>query len=232
MCIVGVGLYQWFGSPVEVALLAGDLGLVPRTALGASRRLAREFGDGPSLDTIVEFFYKVIGPTFAYTFLHAGPIHAVSNVFALWVFGSRLESDTSWWRLGSFALLCAVVGAVAELNWATDPTSVRLGASAVVGGVAVAYLLFHSKARITVLCLPLPILVRTPAVLVAVFWAALQFHKIQEFLGGGYGASIGYPAQASGCVVGGLVLAPLVLGIKRRKLTGKKPVRGARRSTP
>ena len=228
MCIVGAGLYQWFGNPQDVALLIGDFGLVPERALGASGRLFRASGSG-ILDATGEFLYEVLGPALSYAPLHAGPIHALSNAAALWVFGSRLESDTSWWRYGCFVLLCALVGAVAELNWATDPTSPRVGASAVVGGVAVAYLLFHPRGKITMLYLPLPILAKTPAFLVAVFWGTLQFHKIQAFLGDGHGASIGYAAQASGCVVGGMVLAPLLMGFKRRKPTHKKKVSRARR---
>lgn len=72
-----------------------------------------------------------------YMFVHGGFFHILFNMYALWIFGPRLEHE---WGSGSFAyyyLWCGVGGLLLHFLIARD--SLLFGASAAVFGVMLAY---------------------------------------------------------------------------------------------
>jgi membrane associated rhomboid family serine protease len=69
-------------------------------------------------------------------FLHAGPIHLLFNMFALWILGSMIEPALGRWRFGLIyfvSLLCGSFGALL-----LSPDELTVGASGAVFGLMAA----------------------------------------------------------------------------------------------
>lgn len=94
-----------------------------------------------------------------HVFLHADPIHIVTNMIALWIFGDAVEDALGHGRYLLFFFLCAAAGALAEGAITPEPLRPLVGASGAISGVMGAYLLLHPHARILVLLfLRIPVL--------------------------------------------------------------------------
>ena len=76
---------------------------------------------------------------FTYMFVHAGLWHLAFNMFALWMFGPRVEESWSTRGFLYFYLWCGLGGAVAHLL--LQRNAGLIGASAAVSGVMLAYAL-------------------------------------------------------------------------------------------
>ena len=198
-------IYQWSLSEKAVASLAASMGLVVPDVMAALRGASG-----------LNFVLHGLVPMFFHSFLHAGPIHVASCVVGLWAFGARLESRTSWWRFLLFFAVCTVLGGVAQLYLDPKSDAAHLGATVPVGSAGLVYWLLHTKARIRLLILPLPMIVWAPSIVAFLIFATLQFHKVQECIGLGCGVSIGYVPQLAGVAVGGLIVGPVLLGPRRR----------------
>jgi membrane associated rhomboid family serine protease len=224
LAIVGVYLYEWTLTPEAVKSLVADYGIL---AQQVSQQFQVGDGAGRSIQSVMS---RGILPFITYPFLHSGPIHAASCALAFWAFGSRLESRTSWWRFLLFLVLSTVAGGLAQLQWGAAPDVVHLGATVPVGSVALAYLVLYPKARTRVLVLPLPLILRVPAVVSLAIFGVLQFHKIQDFFGLDCGVSLDYIPQAASVSFCGLVLGPLLLGWRRKTTSGSKTAKSKRRA--
>lgn len=94
-----------------------------------------------------------------HAFIHADPIHIVTNMVALWIFGDNVEDALGHARYLLFFFLCAAAGALAEGAMTVEPLRPLVGASGAISGVMGAYLLLHPHARILVLLfLRIPVL--------------------------------------------------------------------------
>ena len=98
-----------------------------------------------------------------YGFLHAGVLHIVLNMYALWLFGSRLEYLWGGRRFAAYYLACVVGAAlvqllVSEINLAQGGVAYPvLGASGGVFGVLLAFGLTFPETRLMLLFPPIPI---------------------------------------------------------------------------
>ncbi|HSQ07030.1 MAG TPA: rhomboid family intramembrane serine protease [Chromatiaceae bacterium] len=98
-----------------------------------------------------------------YGFLHAGVLHIVLNMYALWMFGSRLEYLWGGRRFAAYYLACVVGAAlvqlvVSEINLAQGGVAYPvLGASGGVFGVLLAFGLTFPETRLMLLIPPIPI---------------------------------------------------------------------------
>ncbi len=72
-----------------------------------------------------------------YMFVHAGLAHLAFNMFALWTFGPRIESEWSTGGFTAFYLWCGLGGALTQLILVRS--GVLIGASAAVYGVMLAF---------------------------------------------------------------------------------------------
>lgn len=107
--------------------------------------------------------------------LHAGWVHAGSNLLYLWLFGPNLEAAVG---RGAFVLLyacCAGAGAaayvVAHPAWPVP----LVGASSAVAGVIGAYLVLYPRSRVLTAVFAVPLrVVEMPAVFFAGLWFVLQ----------------------------------------------------------
>jgi membrane associated rhomboid family serine protease len=98
-----------------------------------------------------------------YGFLHGGLWHLVLNMYALWLFGTRLEYLWGSQRFATYYLVCVVGAALAqmvvsEINLAQGGEAYPvLGASGGVFGVLLAFGLTFPEARLILLFPPIPI---------------------------------------------------------------------------
>jgi membrane associated rhomboid family serine protease len=188
--------YLYYTDDVH-ALLATELGLRPRDVL----RAWDAFPDVP----LVDLWTKGLTPFLTYMFVHAGPVHLLANMLCLFVLGSRLEKDSSWFRFLLFFLGCGILAGVAQCLWPSNPRFVMIGSSGAVAGVIAAYLLHAWRARILVLLFPLPLFVDVPVIVLAVAWVLLQMRAVREFLKMGEGQPLTHMAHLAG-VLAGLLL--------------------------
>lgn len=136
---------QFFFGPLLVWFALWPLGLVETGALaeGVPRFLP----------------WQVV----TYGFLHGGLLHLVLNMYALWLFGTRLEYLWGSRRFATYYLVCVVGAALAQmvvsevsLAQGGDAYPV-LGASGGVFGVLLAFGLTFPEARLMLLFPPIPI---------------------------------------------------------------------------
>jgi membrane associated rhomboid family serine protease len=97
-----------------------------------------------------------------YAFLHSGLFHLVYNMFALWMFGSELESvwgKRRFLQLYSVSLLgAALVTVIMALVGVLVPMGVpTVGASGAAYGILAAYATIFGDRRIIVFPLPIPL---------------------------------------------------------------------------
>jgi membrane associated rhomboid family serine protease len=112
-----------------------------------------------------------------YQFLHGGPMHLISNMLFLWVFGDNVEDAMGHLTFLIFYLLCGVAGGLAHALLAPDSTLPLVGASGAIAGVIAAYLMLHPRVRVWVLAFRI-VPVRVPAVLVLGLWVITQLTMI------------------------------------------------------
>jgi membrane associated rhomboid family serine protease len=112
-----------------------------------------------------------------YQFLHGGPMHLLSNMLFLWVFGDNVEDAMGHTMFLAFYLLCGVAGGLAHALFAPGSTLPLVGASGAIAGVIAAYLMLHPRVRVWVLAFRI-VPLRLPAVLVLGLWVVTQLAMV------------------------------------------------------
>ncbi|MGH9662405.1 MAG: rhomboid family intramembrane serine protease [Bryobacteraceae bacterium] len=140
-------------------------------------------------------------------FLHGGWMHLIGNMWFLWIYGDNVEDILGRGKYLMFYLLCGVAAALAQ--YAINPISrvPTVGASGAIAGVMGAYMVKFPQARILTL---LPVLVffttvEVPAVLILLYWFALQFFS-------GFG-TIGHSSVSQGGVAWWAHIGGFIAGI-------------------
>jgi membrane associated rhomboid family serine protease len=158
-----------------------------------------------------------------YQFLHAGWLHVLSNLWALWIFGDNVEDAMGHARFALFYVTCGVAAGLAQ--WVSQPNATvpSLGASGAIAGVLGAYLVWYPFARVLVL-LPvfvLPLFFEVPAVIYLGAWFVSQLFNGTLALAG--------PVKAGGIAfwahIGGFVAGMALCGwfARRRSARGLEP---------
>src|SRR5690606_39084262 len=118
-------------------------------------------------------------------FLHGGWLHALGNLWFLWIFGDNVEDRLG--RAGFLAFYLAAGLGAGLVHALAHPASTvpTIGASGAIAGVLGAYLVFYPHARVTTL---VPILVfftfvELPALVVLGLWFLLQLVRGAAALG-------------------------------------------------
>ena len=127
-------------------------------------------------------------------FLHGGWMHLIGNMWFLWVYGDNVEDVLGHGKYLAFYLLCGVAAALTQYAVSPDSHVPTLGASGAIAGAMGAYLIKFPHSRILTL---IPIFfffttIEIPAVLILLYWFALQFFS-------GIG-SVGYSQVSQGGV--------------------------------
>lgn len=195
----------WWEQRLGAGALRGAIrewGFVP-----AGARAALERADGRALR-------HAAATLFSSQFLHAGWLHLVGNMWALWVFGDNVEDRLGRGLYLFFYLGCGVAAAATHAALAHSGNVPTIGASGAISGIMGAYLVWCWRARVTllvpILILPLP--VKVPAVLYLLIWFATQWLAgAQSVLAGADLGGVAWWAHVGGfgCgVLGALCIRP------------------------
>lgn len=110
-------------------------------------------------------------------FLHGGFMHLFGNMFALWVFGRRVEDATGSWRFLIFYLLTGYGSDLAYSFVNAQSDIPVIGASGAVFGVMGAYLILYPTGRIRTLIFWFSIIPSWPKL--RAYWVVLYFLVLQ-----------------------------------------------------
>jgi membrane associated rhomboid family serine protease len=137
--------------------LIGSVALVPRS-----------FVSHPGLGSFAAIFASM--------FLHAGWLHLIGNMWALFIFGDNVEDRMGHLRYLVFYLLAGVAAGLVDTYVQPSSTIPVVGASGAIAGIMGAYLLLYPTARVLTLIpvFVLPWLVEIPAVIFIGLWFLLQ----------------------------------------------------------
>ncbi len=160
-------------------------------------------------------------PLVTNTFMHAGWLHLIVNMWTLWLFGRPLEERLGAPRFVVFYLLCGALASAVHFAFNFNSEVPALGASGAVAGVLGGYTLFYPRARVMFLTpvLFFPVAIPVPAIVYTGIWFAIQLAQGV--------AGLADPVEAGGIAwwahVGGFLA-----GLAAVKLVGA-PGRPARR---
>ncbi len=182
-----VFLYQQGLGSMAYRLLNLEYGLVP----------LRLFQNGTN------GFPSVI-PFFSHLFLHAGWMHLIGNMWALWLFGDNIEDRMGPLRFLLFYISVGVIAGIVHIY--SDPSLPipTIGASGAVAGVMGAYFILHPSSRIVTL-VPLffiPLLIEIPAVIYLAFWLLSQVYSVFVNRQLGTVSNIAWSAHIGGFIAG------------------------------
>ncbi|MDO4682518.1 MAG: rhomboid family intramembrane serine protease [Lautropia sp.] len=131
-----------------------------------------------------------------YSVLHGDFFHLFFNMFAVWMFGSKLEMVWSGRRLALSYLIAIIAGGVAQAivgNMLYTNGAPIIGASAGVFGILLAYALVFPRDRIMLLIPPIPL----PARVFVTLYAVLEL-----YLGLSGGDGVAHFAHLGGLIGG------------------------------
>ena len=157
---------------------------------------------------------------FTAMFLHGSWGHLLGNMLYLWIFGDNVEERLGWARFILFYLLTGLAATLTQV--AIDPTSTlpNVGASGAIAGIMGGYLLLYPKARIVTLVGYF--IARVPAVIVLIFWFAIQLFGGFGSLGGmSSDGGVAFFAHIGGFVTG-FILIRLFAAPRRPEYTGDR----------
>jgi membrane associated rhomboid family serine protease len=161
---------QLLGSPDGGAAVLASYALIPSELFHVS--VAGGVEPVPGAVAVPEWLTLI-----TYQFLHGGPMHLLSNMLFLWVFGDNVEDAMGHTMFLAFYLLCGIAGGLAHALFAPSSNLPLVGASGAIAGVIAAYLMLHPRVRVWVLAFRI-VPLRLPAVLVLGLWAVTQLAMV------------------------------------------------------
>lgn len=141
---------------------------------------------------------------FASMFVHASWLHVGGNMLFLWIFGNNVEDSMGRFRFIVFYMMCGLAATAAQIIVMPGSQIPNVGASGAIAGVLGAYLLLFPRARVmTLIFLGIFItFIELPAVVVLVFWVALQFASSALGFSGDASGGVAYFAHIGGFAAG------------------------------
>jgi len=109
-------------------------------------------------------------------FLHGGILHALGNLWSLWIFGDNVEDRLGHRRFLAFYLLCGLLAGAAHVAFHPDSEVPTIGASGAISGVMGAYLFLFPRAKVLTV-IPIlfyPLFVELSAFVFLGLWFAAQ----------------------------------------------------------
>lgn len=144
---------------------------------------------------------------FSHMFMHASVPHIAFNMFALYSFGSTLESFWGGKKLLFFYISCGLGAAIANnlVNqyFLHDVTSVAVGASGAIYGLLVAFGFMFPNAELGIMFIPIPVKAKyfIPGVIAIDIFLGL---KGDSLFGGGTG--VAHFAHIGGAITGFIMM--------------------------
>ncbi len=123
--------------------------------------------------TLIDTFF----PFLSSSFLHAGFIHLIGNMWFLWIFGDNIEDKLGHIKYLCFYILCGAIASSVHVFFNSQSEIPCVGASGAIAAVLGAYMVTFPRARVTTV---VPIffflqIIELPAVVVLGFWILIQF---------------------------------------------------------
>ena len=152
-------------------------------------------------DDIVPRFH--LWQLISYAFLHGGLFHLLFNLFALWMFGSRIEQTWGSKAFGLYYLVCVIGAALVQLIFSSQAMSSgniypTVGASGGVFGLLLAFALTFPDEKLMLLF---------PPVIIKAKWFVLIYACVELYAGvTGTLAGIAHFAHLGGMLFGFLLL--------------------------
>lgn len=170
-----------------------NLGGVPLGSLFTQYFALQPYNANPSIHQFGSDFYP--WQIVTYQFMHAGFGHLFFNMFALWMFGSELESLWGSKKFLAYYLLCGIGAALVQMFVSDGPT---VGASGSIYGILIAFGMTFPNRPIFMF----PIFIPIPAKYYVGIFALI------EFISGVSGSSspVAHFAHVGGAVTGFLLL--------------------------
>ena len=156
-------------------------------------------------------------PLLTNTFMHAGWLHLIVNMWTLWLFGRPLEERVGAPRFVVFYLVCGAVASLAHFLFNLDSAVPALGASGAVAGILGGYTLLYPRAKVVLLTpvLFFPVAVPLPAVVYTALWFVIQIvGGIAAFAAPQDAGGIAWWAHIGGFLAGLALIRPV--GAPRR----------------
>lgn len=137
-------------------------------------------------------------------FLHGGWLHVLGNLLFLWIFGNNIEDHVGRALFLVFYLGAGVIAALTQVIVDPSSTVPLIGASGAIAGTLGAYLVLFPGARITSLVFLgfFYQLIDVPAVVVLLFWIALQIIDAVASLGLSSAGGVAFFAHIGGFAFG------------------------------
>ncbi|MEZ5318123.1 MAG: rhomboid family intramembrane serine protease [Vicinamibacterales bacterium] len=142
-------------------------------------------------------------------FLHAGPLHLVSNMWMLWIFGDNVEDRMGPWRFLGFYLLSGVAAGLVHFWTNAHSVVPTVGASGAIAGVLGAYMILYPHARVVTLLLLVfwPFFFELPALFFLFYWFGIQLLSgTAALLGPEQTGGVAWWAHVGGFVAGVILL--------------------------
>lgn len=153
---------------------------------------------------------------FTSMFLHGDPIHLISNMLYLYIFGDNIEDAFGHLRYIGLYILFGLAASLMHILTMTDSIVPAIGASGAISGVLGAYFILYPKARIVTLVFYFFItFARVPAVFFLGFWFILQLFSGTVMLTYGVQSGVAYWAHIGGFVAG-IAVALLFRAVRKQ----------------
>lgn len=157
-------------------------------------------------------------PFLTNSFMHAGLLHLILNIWTLWLFGGPLEERLGAPRFILIYLICGMAANLVHFTMNPDSPVPALGASGSIAGLLGGFALLYPRARIAVLTpvLFFPLVLWWPAVAYTAVWFAFQLLPgIATALAPEHTGGIAWWAHIGGFAAGFILIK--LLGAQRRR---------------
>ena len=173
------------------------------TSPGVDGWVNLHFGLVPALAVFHGWIWQFV----TYAFVHAGLLHILFNLLALWMFGAQLEMDWGYSLFMQFFFFCVIGAAITTVLVSftgilgTSPMIPTVGASGGIYGILVAFGILHGDSEI--MLFPIPFMIKARyfvigLILLAMYGALSSAHSM--------GQSTAYMAHLGGGLFGYLFL--------------------------
>ena len=173
------------------------------TSSGVDAWVNFHFGLVPALAVLHGWIWQFV----TYGFIHAGVLHILFNLLALWMFGAQLEMDWGYSLFMQFYFFCVIGAAITTTIVSftgllgASPLVPTVGASGGIYGILVAFGVLHGNSEI--MLFPIPFMIKARyfvigLILLALYGALSSSHNL--------GQSTAYMAHLGGGLFGYLFL--------------------------
>src|SRR5215469_15811593 len=155
-----------FTPAVKLLLIANGAVFLLMAIVGAFTTAAVDawvdfhFGLVPALAILHGWLWQLL----TYSFIHAGLLHVLFNLLALWMFGAQLEIDWGYSLFMQFYFFCVIGAAITTSIVAfsgllgASPLMPTVGASGGIYGILVAFGVLHGDSEI--MLFPIPFMIK------------------------------------------------------------------------